>query len=119
MREIVLDTETTGLSVQDDTIVQLGAVRILNGRLVGGETFDTFVHPGRPIPPASTRIHRVTDADVSGAPDVATAGRAFHHFARDAVLVAHNAPFDMAFLRRKEKTIGLRFENPVADTVAV
>ena len=114
---VAFDTETTGLSVQDDTIVQLGAVRILNGRLVGGETFDTFVHPGRPIPPASTKIHRVTDADVAGAPDVATAGRAFHHFARDAVLVAHNAPFDIGLLRKHAGEMGVDWTHPVLDTV--
>lgn len=114
---VAFDTETTGLSVQDDTIVQLGAVRILNGRLVAGETFDTFVHPGRPIPPASTRIHRVTDADVADAPDVATAGRSFHHFARDAVLVAHNAPFDIGLLRKHAGEMGVDWTHPVLDTV--
>jgi DNA polymerase-3 subunit epsilon len=114
---VAFDTETTGLSVENDTIVQLGAVRILNGRIVNGETFNTFVHPGRPIPPASTRIHRVTDADVAGAPDVATAGRAFHHFARDAVLVAHNAPFDIGLLRKHAGDMGVDWTHPVLDTV--
>ena len=114
---VPFDTETTGLSVVNDTIVQLGAVRVLNGRIVEGEVFDSFVFPGRPIPPASTKIHRVTDKDVEGAPDIATAGRAFHHFARDAVLVAHNAPFDIGLLRKHAGEMEVEWTHPVLDTV--
>lgn len=114
---VPFDTETTGLSVVNDTIVQLGAVRVLNGRIVEGEVFDSFVFPGRPIPPASTKIHRVTDEDVVGAPDIATAGRAFHHFARDAVLVAHNAPFDIGLLRKHAGEMEVEWTHPVLDTV--
>lgn len=116
---VVFDTETTGLSTSNDDVVQIGAVRILNGRIVQGEVFDTFVNPGRPIPSASTRIHRVSDADVAHAPDFATAGRAFHAFARDAVLVAHNAPFDLAFFRRFEREMGVEWSHPVLDTVLI
>ncbi len=114
---VPFDTETTGLSVEKDAIVQLGAVRVLNGRLVEGEVMDTYVNPGRPIPPASTRIHHVTDAHVADAPDIAAAGRAFHHFARDAVLVAHNAPFDIGLLRRFQSEMGVAWPHPVVDTV--
>lgn len=114
---VPFDTETTGLSVEKDAIVQLGAVRVLNGRIVEGEVLDTYVNPGRPIPPASTKIHRVTDADVADAPDIATVGRRFHHFARDAVLVAHNAPFDIGLLRRVQSDIGVEWNHPVLDTV--
>ena len=114
---VVFDTETTGLSVEKDAIVQIGAVRMLNGRIVEGETFDSYVNPGRPIPPASTKIHKVTDAHVSDAPDVITTGRAFHHFARDSVLVAHNAPFDIGLLKRLEKDLGVDWSHPVLDTV--
>lgn len=114
---VPFDTETTGLSVEKDAIVQLGAVRVLNGRIVQGEVMDTYVNPGRPIPPASTRIHQVSDADVADAPDIADAGRAFHHFARDAVLVAHNAPFDIGLLRRDQARMGVDWPHPVVDTV--
>jgi DNA polymerase-3 subunit epsilon len=114
---VVFDTETTGLSTRTDDVVQLGAVRVLNGRIVAGETVDSFVNPGRPIPPGSTRIHHVTDADVNKAPDFPTVGRRFHAFARDAVLVAHNAPFDMAFLRRLEKQTEIVWDQPILDTV--
>ena len=114
---VVFDTETTGLSIEKDAIVQIGAVRVLNGRVVDGEVFDSYVNPGRPIPPVSTEIHHVTDAHVADAPDIGAAGRAFHHFARDAVLVAHNAPFDIGLLRASETQMGVEWTHPVLDTV--
>ncbi|MHA6265199.1 3'-5' exonuclease [Arenibacterium sp. CAU 1754] len=114
---VPFDTETTGLSVEKDSIVQLGAVRVLNVRMIKGEFINSFVNPGRPIPSASTAIHGVSDADVAEAPDIATVGRAFHHFARDAVLVAHNAPFDIGLLRKFEPEIGVEWNHPVLDTV--
>ncbi|WP_300062650.1 PolC-type DNA polymerase III [uncultured Roseobacter sp.] len=114
---VPFDTETTGLSVEADAIIQIGAVRVLNGRIVEGEILDTYVDPGCAIPPASTKIHRISDADVAGAPDIGNAGRRFHHFARDAVLVAHNAPFDIGLLRKSQDEIGVEWDHPVLDTV--
>ncbi len=114
---VAFDTETTGLSPKTDDVVQLGAVRVLNARLVEGEFLDCYVNPGRPIPPSSTNIHGVTDADVADAPDFSTIGRTFHDFCRDAVIVAHNAPFDMGFLRRHEAQMGVEWDHPVLDTV--
>ncbi len=114
---VVFDTETTGLSPQLDDVVQVAAVRVVNGRIIAGETFDTHVNPGRPIPAASTKVHGVTDEHVADAPDFAVVGRAFHDFSRGAVLVAHNAPFDIAFLKRFEGEMGVRWRNRVLDTV--
>lgn len=113
----VFDTETTGLLPHKDEIVQIGAVRVVNGRIVEGEVIDQLVDPGRPIPPASTKVHKVTDAMVQGQPGIARAGRQFHAFARDSVIVAHNAPFDMAFLQRHKDRMGVIWDHPILDTV--
>ncbi len=114
---VVFDTETTGLLPERDEIVQIGALRVVNCQQAAGEELDLLVNPGRPIPARSTAVHGITDEMVKDAPDMAQAGRRFHSFARDAVLVAHNAPFDMAFFHRHADQIGVQFDHPVLDTV--
>ncbi|TJZ94009.1 3'-5' exonuclease [Paracoccus gahaiensis] len=114
---VVFDTETTGLN-DHDAIVQIAGLRLARGRLTG-ERFDTLVNPGRPIPPGSTAIHHITDAMVADAPDLTAALTAFRHFCDDSVLIAHNAPFDMGFLRRARAQTGAHFDNRVLDTVAL
>jgi DNA polymerase-3 subunit epsilon len=112
---VVFDTETTGLDPAD-RIVQIAGLRIMAGRPTG-ERFETLVNPGRPIPQRATRIHGITDAMVALAPDMTTALRAFRHFTEDAVLIAHNAPFDMGLLRSAATETGAEFPNRVLDTV--
>ena len=115
---VVFDTETTGLAPSGgDKIVQIAGVRIVNGRILRGEMFETLVNPGCAIPPASTKVHGISDDMVKDAPDVVDAGKSFHRFCEGGVLVAHNAPFDMAFLKRDEKLIGHSFDHPVLCTV--
>ena len=113
---VVFDTETTGLDPATDRIVQIAGLRIARGRLTG-ERFETLVNPGRPIPASSTAFHGITDEMVAGAPDMTAALTAFRHFAEDAVLVAHNAPFDMGMLRRAALETGAHFDNRVLDTI--
>lgn len=114
---VVFDTETTGLMPNKDELVQIGAVRVVNGRIIPGEEVDQLVNPGRPIPAASTRVHGITDGMVAGAQDAGEAVGALHGFARDSVLVAHNAPFDMAFLNRHARICGFTWDQPMLDTV--
>lgn len=115
---VVFDTETTGLlPSRGDEIVQIAAVRIVNGKRVEKEVLNTLVNPRRAIPLASTEIHGISDPMVADAPGIDKAARRLHKFAQGAVLVAHNAPFDLAFLQRDEQHTGVRFDHPVLDTV--
>jgi DNA polymerase-3 subunit epsilon len=116
---VVFDLETTGLDTAADEIVSVGAVRVLGTRVLAGESFATLVDPGRPIPPASIVFHGIEDKAVAGAPKPADAARALKSFAHDAVLVAHNAAFDLAFLRRAADAAGIEIDNPPFDTLLI
>jgi len=114
----VFDTETTGLSPSEgDEILQVGATRITAGKLRRQDCFEQLVDPRRGIPAAGIPIHGITPDMVAGQPVIAEVLPAFHAFAADTVLVAHNAAFDMRFLQLKEELTGVRFTQPVLDTL--
>jgi DNA polymerase-3 subunit epsilon len=114
----VFDTETTGLNPsQGDAIIQLGAVRIVNNKLLLHECFEQLVNPARLIPATSTQIHGITQEMVAGKPHIEEVLPVFHAFARDTVLVAHNAAFDMKFLELQQAGTGVVFDQPVLDTL--
>ncbi|RZI40950.1 PAS domain S-box protein [Herbaspirillum sp. HC18] len=114
----VFDTETTGLHpMEGDEIIAIGAVRIVNNRLLGHENFDQLMRPSVPVRPESTAIHGIDNAMLMGRPGIEKVLPQFHRFAADTVLIAHNAAFDMTFLQMKQAQTGVRFDQPVLDTL--
>jgi len=116
---VVFDTETTGLSpAKGDKVVSLSGVRVRRGKVLSAGVFHTLVDPGIPIPPESVKFHGVTDEMVAGAPKMAEAFEDFKEYVGDAVIVAHNAAFDMKFLELAARENDLvSMDNPVIDTL--
>jgi DNA polymerase-3 subunit epsilon len=114
----VFDTETTGLQPSaGDEIIQIGAARIVNGRLLRNETFEQLVDPRRPLVRESVHIHGITEDILRGQPTIDKVLPFFHGFCEETVLVGHNAAFDMRFLQMKEEATGVQFRQPVLDTL--
>jgi DNA polymerase-3 subunit epsilon len=114
----VFDTETTGLEpAAGDEIISIGALRIVNGRLLAGERFEQLIDPRRPLQAASMKIHGIAPEALRGQPTIERVLPAFHKFCEDTVLVGHNVAFDMRFLQLKEEITGVRFIQPVLDTL--
>jgi DNA polymerase-3 subunit epsilon len=115
---VVLDLETTGLSADRDRITEVGAVRARGGEVLA--ELRTFVRPGIPIPAVVTTITGITDADVADAPPIDTVLPTVVDFLGDAVFVAHNARFDLSFLRAAAARLGLPPIRPrVVDTAVL
>ena len=113
---VVVDLETTGGSARTDAITEIGAVKVRAGEVLG--EFATLVDPGRNIPPQITILTGITDAMVTDAPRISGVLPAFLEFARGAVLVAHNARFDIGFLKAACVGLDLVWPGPaVLDTV--
>lgn len=121
MREIVLDTETTGLDpAEGHRIVELGAVELLN-HLPTGRTFHAYINPERPMPAEALAVHGLDDAFLRDKPPFAAVAAGFVAFLGDARLIAHNAAFDVRFLDAEFARIGLPRIDParVIDTRAL
>ena len=113
---VVVDLETTGGSAQTEAITEIGAVKVRGGEVLG--EFATLVDPGRSIPPQITILTGITDTMVYDAPTVAAVLPSFLEFIRGTVLVAHNAGFDVGFLRAACARMNLPWPGPaVVDTV--
>jgi DNA polymerase-3 subunit epsilon len=113
----VFDTETTGLDPAADRIIQIGAARLVNGKLLRQEGFEQLVDPQRSLPEAGIAIHGIQPEMVRGQPTIDRVLPSFHTFVGDTVLVAHNAAFDMRFLQLAEGRSGVVFDHPVLDTL--
>ncbi len=116
---VAFDTETTGLWAPTHRIVEIGTVRFhLESEQV--ETFNSLVNPQRPMPPEVIRIHGITDDMVADAPKVTVVLEQFMEFCSDAIMVAHNAPFDISFVGCELERSQLQFsDNLILDTVDI
>ncbi|HSF27235.1 MAG TPA: DEDD exonuclease domain-containing protein [Actinomycetes bacterium] len=113
---VVVDLETTGGSPAGAEITEIGAVKVRGGQVLA--EFQTLVRPSLPIPPFIAVLTGITDAMVAGAPRLETVVPAFLEFLGDAVVVAHNAPFDVSFLQTACTRTGHTWPaNPIVDTV--
>ena len=114
----VFDMETTGLRPSDgDEILSIGAIRIVNCRVLREERFEQLVDPLRTIPWESVQIHGIHPEMVIGQPTIDKVLPRFQKFVENTVLVAHNAAFDMRFLQLKEEQSSVQILNPVLDTL--
>ncbi len=113
----VFDIETTGLSPSYCNITEIGAVILKGNEII--DTFNTFSNPGEHIPSNITELTGITDEMVADAPDNKTAVEEFLKFADGRILVAHNASFDISFIRKVANEHRIEFANPYLDTVAM
>ena len=117
-REIVLDTETTGLSpTSGDRLVEIGCVELVN-HIPSGKNYHVYINPQRSMPEEAFRVHGLSEEFLADKPLFKDVANDFRAFIGDAQLVIHNAPFDMGFLNAElEKAGQSRLSNPVIDTV--
>ena len=114
---VVFDIETTGLSNRTCKIIEIGAVKIRAGEVI--DKMDLFVDPEEPIPAKITELTSITEEMVRGAPKEEEAVRAFLAFAGNDLLIAHNANFDVGFIRVACERHGIEFSNAYLDTVGL
>ncbi|QQY80700.1 DNA polymerase-3 subunit alpha (Gram-positive type) [Keratinibaculum paraultunense] len=112
---VVFDIETTGLSPINDKITEIGAVKIREGVII--DEFSQLVNPGIPIPNNIVNITGITDEMVSDKPRIEEVLPCFEKFIQNSVLVAHNASFDIGFIREEFLKLGKILDNPVLDTL--
>ncbi|MBP3333512.1 MAG: PolC-type DNA polymerase III [Clostridia bacterium] len=114
---VVFDIETTGLSPLNCKITEIGAVKVKNGEVL--EIYNTFVNPEIPIPPDIVELTSITDEMVADARKIEEVLPEFLSFVGDRLLIAHNANFDISFIRAAAKELDIPFENAYLDTVGL
>ena len=112
---VIFDIETTGLSAINDSITEIGAIKVKNGEVI--DTFSHLVNPQREIPEFITKLTGITDEMVAEKPTIEKIVPLFQDFIKNSVLIAHNASFDVGFIRENFKKSNLKLSNPVLDTL--
>ena len=113
---VIFDIETTGLSPETEMITEIGAVKMVGGRVV--DKFSQLIDPKRPIPQNIVELTGITDEMVAGKPEISEVLPEFLNFCgKDTIIVAHNAKFDMSFIRAWAKRLGYEVNNKVEDTL--
>ena len=113
----VLDLETTGFSAVTEKITEVGIMKVKDGKVI--DEFSCFVNPEKHIPERVTEVTNITDEMVKDAETIDKVFPKILEFIKDAVLVAHNAPFDMGFLKQNAKTLGYEFDYTYIDTLSL
>lgn len=114
---VVFDIETTGFGPVKDQIIEIGAVKVVEGKIV--DKFSTFINPVIPIPYEITQLTSITDEMVMDYPEIDVILPQFLEFCKDCVLVAHNAGFDVGFITKKAENMGIDLDFTVVDTVSL
>lgn len=121
MREIIFDTETTGLDARLDRVIEIGAIELVN-RFPTGRVFHEYIHPeGRKIDAEAMAVHGITMESLTGKPRFSEIAERFLEFIDGAKLIAHNAGFDMGFINAELERVGQLAVDPirVVDTLAL
>ena len=114
---VVFDLETTGFHAKNNNIIEIGAVKVVGGQIT--ERFSEFVNPKEPIPFRITELTSIRDEDVIDAEDITKILPRFMDFCKGAIMVAHNADFDMSFIKANCERLGLPCDFTYVDTVAL
>jgi len=112
---VVFDIETTGLNPLSEKIIEIGAVRLVKGKLV--EYFSTYVNPKRPLPTKIVNLTGITDRDLVDAPTIDQVIGDFYKFCNNTILIAYNAEFDIGFIKNESKPYNYYFDNKVLDAM--
>src|SRR5436305_14535416 len=109
---VILDTETTGLDPASARIVEIGAVRLVSGRVNEADAFQRLVRPDVPIPPAASDFHHIDDAKVANAPRFAEVWPELSEYIGSSIVIGHTLGFDLALLKSECERSGIAFRLP-------
>lgn len=112
---VILDIETTGLSCSENSIIEIAAIKVKNGKI--SDKFESLINPGCTIPPFITNLTGISNSMVCSAPCVNDVLEKFVCFVENLPLIAHNASFDMRFIHHNLSKCGLEINNEVIDTL--